>query len=235
MARGRFITNAIMDDKRINDLSCDTSRLAFTWLITLADCEGRVIGDPAVMRSKLFPRRTDVTTDDVEHYMAEWAAAGLIYWYHAKDDMWIWFPAFEKNQAGLRKDREAPSSIPDPESGTPVKTIYSGVTPELLPVKLIKSKVKNNNNSAPSSSLISVYMNNVNPSPTPFELEELSILQEKFPEDKITDAIRIAVEADARSIRYIKGVLNNKQAGKPKPSAINGNHINQLAKKERYG
>jgi len=56
-----MITNAICADKRINQLCDDTSRLAFTWLITFADCEGRTYGDPAMVRSMLFPRRDDVT------------------------------------------------------------------------------------------------------------------------------------------------------------------------------
>jgi len=65
MARGRMINNTICRDKKLNDLSSDTSRLAFTWLVTHADREGRVHGDPAIVRSLVFPRRADVLVEDV--------------------------------------------------------------------------------------------------------------------------------------------------------------------------
>jgi len=45
MARGRFISNDVINDKEINDLSSDTCRLAYVFLITIADREGRVAGD----------------------------------------------------------------------------------------------------------------------------------------------------------------------------------------------
>jgi hypothetical protein len=114
MARGRFISNEIARDKKVNSLSDDTSRLAFTWLITFADAEGRTYGDPALVRSMIFPRRVDVTVEQMERYIKEWQEAGLIVWYEAEDDLYIYFPQFEKHQVGLRKDREPSTSIPEP-------------------------------------------------------------------------------------------------------------------------
>lgn len=114
MAKGRIIVNAIAADKRVNALSDDTSRLAFTWLITFADREGRTYGDPAMVRSMLFPRRTDVTTEQVECYISEWAQAGLIVWYEAGGDQWIFFPAFEKHQKGFDSRHEPQSTVPAP-------------------------------------------------------------------------------------------------------------------------
>lgn len=117
MARGRFISNAIMGDKKINGLSDDTSRLAFTWLITEADCEGRVHGDPAMVRSLIFPRRDDITIERMEAYINEWHQVELVRWYRANGDLWIWFPNFEKYQVGLRKEREPASQIPPLNDG----------------------------------------------------------------------------------------------------------------------
>jgi hypothetical protein len=137
MAQGRIIVNAICADKRISQLSTDTSRLAFTWLITFADCEGRTYGDPAVIRSMIFPRRQDVTIEAMEFFIREWATLGLIVWYECDGDYWISFPKFDKNQPGLRKDREAPSRIPTPpQIDAEGLRSYSGVTPDQLPVKL---------------------------------------------------------------------------------------------------
>lgn len=131
MARGRIISNRICADKKVNTLVDDTSRLAFTWLITFADCEGRVDGDPSVVAAKLFPRRRDITPEMMEGYIAEWAELGLIQWYESDGDMWIQFPNFVAHQPGLRKDKEAPSCIPPPKDGvkTELRRSKDGVTP----------------------------------------------------------------------------------------------------------
>lgn len=130
-----MINNAITADKRVHELSDDTSRLAFTWLVTFADCEGRTHGDPAMVRSMVFPRRADVSVEQVETYIREWAAAGLIKWYEAAGDMWIQFPAFAKNQPGLRKDREPDSCIPAPPPNPANIRQVSGEHPAECPEK----------------------------------------------------------------------------------------------------
>lgn len=136
-----MINIAICKDKRVNQLSNDTSRLAFTWLIAHADCEGRTYGDPAVVRSLVFPRREDVTISEMEGYIREWSNLGLVVWYEVDDDFYIWFPAFEKNQIGLRKDREASSRIPEPpQQVTELLRSNSGITPEQLPVNGMEVK-----------------------------------------------------------------------------------------------
>ena len=140
MAKGRFISKEICLDKKVNDLSDPWSVVGFTWLITHADCEGRVFGDPAVVRSLLFPRKQEITIEMVEGYIKEWHNAGMIIWYEANGDKYIQFPNFETHQRGLRKDREAPSIIP-PFIADKVQS-NSGATPEQLPVKLSKVKIR---------------------------------------------------------------------------------------------
>jgi hypothetical protein len=124
----------------MHNLSDDTSRLAFTWLLTFADAEGRVHGDPLVLHAMLFPRRTDITPEQIETYVQEWADAGLVIWYFAKDDTWIKFVNFEKHQIGLRKDREPESEIPS-EDGAEVVRKTSGSYPEDIPLKLSKVNI----------------------------------------------------------------------------------------------
>jgi hypothetical protein len=151
MARGRIISNEIARDKKINNLSDDTSRLAFTWLVTFADAEGRTPGDAAIVRSMVFPRRDDITIERMEKYIQEWHDAGLIVWYEAQDDLWIAFPNFDKHQPNLRKEREGKSTIPAPPlrttSGpaeiTPAQVrSNSGVSPEQIRVKLSKENIR---------------------------------------------------------------------------------------------
>lgn len=159
MADGRFLHRKISRDKKVDSLSCDTSRLAFTWAIAHLDVEGRIEGDPALLCHTLFPRRTDITADEMAAYIAEWAEAGLVVWYEVGDDTVLYFPGFAKNQRGLRKDREAASYLPPPPpedqcrkpTAEQVRS-SSGVTPEqvrsrsadtaeLLPPKLSKVKI----------------------------------------------------------------------------------------------
>jgi len=138
MARGRFIAKEICIDKTVNDLNDPWSMLAFTWLVTHADCEGRTYGDPAIVKSLVFPRRTDITIEQIESFIQEWNVKGLIILYEADGDKFIQFPNFDKHQPGLNKTKETASHIPIPEQ------IQSkdGVTQDLGGVKLSRSKVE---------------------------------------------------------------------------------------------
>ena len=112
MARGRFVSKEISIDKKVNSLSSPWSMLAFTWLLTNADVSGRIYGDPAVVRSIVFPRQSSVSVEDVEGFIREWDDCGLINWYEAEGDLYIEFPNFSKHQVGLRSDKEPKSTIP---------------------------------------------------------------------------------------------------------------------------
>ena len=139
MPRGRFLNKEICLDKTVNDLSSDLSKLAFTWLIPHLDKEGRTYGDPAIVRSMVFPRRTDVSSEDMKLFIQEWDTAGLILWYEVDGDYYISFPNFDKHQVGLNKIREADSVIPTPDKlGS-----KSGVTPDKFTVN---SKLNVNEN-----------------------------------------------------------------------------------------
>jgi len=138
MARGRFIEKKICIDKTVNDLSCFESMLGFTWLIAHLDCEGRTYGDPAVVRSFVFPRRNDISIEQMESFIKEWHDAGLIVWYEVDGDKYIYFPKFKNYQVGLNPEREAKSVIPTHER---VRN-KSGVGQEQIPVNVkVKGKV----------------------------------------------------------------------------------------------
>lgn len=119
MARGRMINSKICMNKTINELSDDTSRLAFTWLVSFADVDGRTYGDPALVKSMLFPRRSDVTIEQMATYIQEWHNAGLVTWYESDGDRWIAFCKFAENQRGLDRRKEPESDIPCPPEDVP--------------------------------------------------------------------------------------------------------------------
>ena len=135
MARGRFISNKIIFDRQINELSNDTCRLAYTWAITLADKEGRIIGEPEILLAQLFPRRRDITVEDIQSFINEWVSAGFIFIYLGRDgDKVIRFKNFEKNQVGLRKDKEPESSFDDPSACR----IIAGKVTDKIPSNVIE-------------------------------------------------------------------------------------------------
>ena len=143
MARGRFISNSVITDRQIHDLSSDTCRLAYTWAITLADREGRVVGEPDLLLAQLFPRRIgEMSPDAIEGFIREWVAAGFVIWYVGSDgDRVLQFVNFEKHQIGLRKERETASDFDAPDDCR----IIAGVEPDQNPVN-VNVNVKNNEN-----------------------------------------------------------------------------------------
>jgi len=151
MAKGRLLHRKISLDKDVNDLPI-ASALAFTWTIPHLDVEGRIHGDPVVLKSLVCPRRMDISSSDIEEFIQQWVAAEMVVLYEAEGDLWLWFPKFKEHQSGLRADREAPSFIPAPEEGdvcggTPDQLrTNSGVTPEQLPSNSGVNQIKININ-----------------------------------------------------------------------------------------
>ena len=134
MAIGRMLNKKISFNKIINEsLSSDTCRLAFTWTIPHLDRDGRINGDPTVLRSIIFPRRRDITDEQIEAYIWEWVENDLVIWYEAEGDKWLQFPKFGANQPNLRYEREAESTMPPPEEGKiidPSLRSSSGANPD---------------------------------------------------------------------------------------------------------
>lgn len=119
MARGRMLNNKISASKQFNLLSTDTCRLLATWTIAHLDMRGVFYGDPAIVKSYVFPRRADVTIEDVERYLQIMAntkdgdGVPLIILFEARGELWQYWPQFAANQVGLRADRES-SDFPCP-------------------------------------------------------------------------------------------------------------------------
>ena len=163
----------------------------------------------------VFPRRTDVTAEDVEKYITEWQKEGLIEWYKRDGDTWIQFPNFDKNQAGLRKDREAPSAIP------PLRT-NSGLTPDEIPVKRKEVNLKEKKTITPGD-IYRMFENNIQPI-TESTQRIVDGWIEDYPITWIPDATDAAVLQGVRKPAYVEAILKNwktngKDSGKKKPPA----------------
>ena len=70
----------------------------FVLLMTCADDQGRADGDVLVLRSELFPRRRDVTDDQVAGWIDELVVEGCIHRYRIGGEEFVHFPAWENYQ-----------------------------------------------------------------------------------------------------------------------------------------
>ena len=114
MARGRMLNKTVSLSLKFHDLPDDTCRLLATWIISQLDYRGVFYADPAVVKSMVFPRRTDITIDDVARYLDAMQEAGLIEVFEVRGELWQSWPGFAHNQIGLRAERERTEYPPPP-------------------------------------------------------------------------------------------------------------------------
>lgn len=119
MARGRMLNKTVSLSNKFAVLPDDTCRLLATWTIPHLDKRGVFYGEPAIVRSMIFPMREDITTAQVAGYLRAMVAAGLINLFQAGGHTWQVWPGFIDNQKGLHTDREASDYPPSPECSQP--------------------------------------------------------------------------------------------------------------------
>jgi len=125
MARGRMLNKSISYNRDVATLTNKLGGLAglvWTWMIAHLDREGRMHGDPAVIKGTVAPRIDGITPDLIRQMLAEANELGLIVWYEADGERYVAFPGFDHQQVGLRKEREPESDLPSPISPGPALT-----------------------------------------------------------------------------------------------------------------
>lgn len=138
MARGRLLNKSVSASLKFHNLPDDTCRLMATWIIAHLDKNGVFYADPGMVRSIVFPRRTDISIEQITTYLVAIEEIGLMYRFQAKGDLWQCWPGFDDNQPALNKERESseypePPTMVDNSRSTPeLLQSGSGVNPELL-------------------------------------------------------------------------------------------------------
>ncbi len=135
MARGRMLNCKISRNRAVAELATRTGAvgvLVYTWMIPHLDADGRIYGDPGVLKGLVCPRITDVTPSVIADTLDHACSLGLVRRYDVDGEVYVEFPTFAANQIGLRKDRERSSDIPPPVDGVDPDTIRtpSGPLPE---------------------------------------------------------------------------------------------------------
>jgi len=94
------------------------------WLIPHLDVEGRMFGDPLLVKGMVMPLIRRVTAEQIEQYLIAMAELDLIQYYERDGVRWIAADGFSRCQPGLRKDREPPSGAPAPPkiASAPIST-----------------------------------------------------------------------------------------------------------------
>lgn len=116
MPAGRFISKSIAVNKQLRKVSLEADYL-FERCIPHLDREGRLEGDPEVVRAAVCPLRPEMTPEKVEEALLELHHMELVIWYEVEGEKYLAFPGFKNHQTGMKFDREAPSRIPNPPRG----------------------------------------------------------------------------------------------------------------------
>ena len=122
MPKGRMLAKKISFDEGVAKLSIEAA-LLYTWCIPHLDIEGRLYGEPDILKGMVVPYVKELTVAKITACIKEMVAAGLIEHY-GNGKMYIEFKGFKNNQT-LNPERESKSNIPAPEQFRS----NSGVTP----------------------------------------------------------------------------------------------------------
>lgn len=111
MARIRTIKPELPADEKLGGCSI-AARYLFVMLISQADDDGRMRGNPAFVRGSCLPY-DDVSLQQVDEWLSELAAGGFLTRYAVEGERYVALNAWHKNQ---RIDKPRASQIPEPSS-----------------------------------------------------------------------------------------------------------------------
>lgn len=109
MAKARMLHKKISVSLQANKLSLP-ARLLFTWMISHADDEGRLKGNPEYIKAMVVPM-TRWSFKLIQKYIEEIKQQGLIYYWQDDNEHYIEFVKWKEYQT-IRKDRFIDSNLP---------------------------------------------------------------------------------------------------------------------------
>lgn len=111
MARGRMINRTVPTDSHLSAFGSEFGPWALVLhhrLLAFLDLNGNVRADEHWLKATIFPRDAGMTAADCRTFARGLAAHGLAVLYEVDGMPFLNFPAFSKNQGGIRTDREKP-------------------------------------------------------------------------------------------------------------------------------
>lgn len=212
MPQWRKLHTKSLESMDINDMPDDFTRLLWIMMVLILDREGRGIDNPAWIKAKAMPLRTDVTLEMVQKAVDWYADRGMICRYDLDGRNYFLVPSWHDHQS---TSKEAPSIYPDPLD----YRSNSGVSLELVQSKLNQSgnshkKISLDTSLSLSESIsriFTIYEKEIGVISKMIseEIEDyLDRIPEGLQEDWFTRAIKEAVKSNARNWRYVKAILD---------------------------
>jgi len=112
MARGRMLDKRIAKSKKLAALKHDRSRVLYFMIMPHLDVEGKFTGDPEEIKEDCCPKLR-YSVMKIAESIIELADVGLLKLYEVDGQVFIQYTKFDDFQLGIRKDKEAPSRIPN--------------------------------------------------------------------------------------------------------------------------
>jgi hypothetical protein len=135
MPDGRFVSRGIAQSEQLGEVSLEADYL-FTRCIPHLDRDGRMSGNPTLIKATACPLRPEITAGSIPDLVRTLSGAGLVHWYEADGKQVLEFPKFRAHQKGMKYEREAASRFPAFDCDTctdlaaPEKNGKSGPTPD---------------------------------------------------------------------------------------------------------
>lgn len=112
MARGRMIDKRISKSKKFAALKHERSRVLYFMMLPHLDVDGKFTGDPEEIKEDCCPKLKH-SVHKIAESVIELADVGLLKLYEVDGRPFIKYAKFSDFQLGIRKDKEAPSRLPD--------------------------------------------------------------------------------------------------------------------------
>jgi hypothetical protein len=134
MANGRFVSKSISSNEQLSIVSLEAD-FFFQRCLPHLDVEGRITGNPQLLKGAVFPLREQITAENIPALIEELGRStdadgrSLVVWYEVGAQRVLLFPRFMRHQTGLNKKREAPSRLPGADIATRVLVGSAGPAP----------------------------------------------------------------------------------------------------------
>jgi len=210
MVKYRQLHTKILDSFDFNEMPDDFARVCWVLLPLILDSEGRGIFSMSWIKSKMYPMRDDVSTDQLQSAFDWIRRKKMIAVYKSSGHDYFYIPTWKDHQSGTQK--EARSSLPAPEL---VPTI-SGVNPEAVEApasaSVYESEFEYESVTVdPVSKLTTMYENEIGPI-TAFVKDMLIEAVNEYPFIWFESAFSEAVKHQARTWKYIETILKRYKA-----------------------
>jgi len=107
-----MLQNRISKSQKMANLSNDTVRLLYTWLLSHLDINGNFYADPVMVNNLVFTRLGH-SVKTIASALDEMAEKGLIVRYKNNSETYLNYPDFNEKQPYLNPAREATPEIPN--------------------------------------------------------------------------------------------------------------------------